>query len=277
MTMMARLPEPAQGLCRGGVGVAYDNGALLLHVDVDPAEGVTSGRNHRCDLIHVNSGVETTRSFAGLPSVPWKAQTFPNNDVLLSFWANGMKASIFTSTGELRREVDLGDYIEDIQIDALNRIWVSYFDQKDYGVPSLRCFDAEGNRLADFGQDVLDAYAINVGVHGSLMYGYTDFDLWEITPEFRVTVRTTPIQGSHAVACGSHAVLFSHQYNEDPSIAHLLRFDEQNCSHSEIVHLEKPDGEPLRTPVIMGRNNLLHFFDDGSWYYADVNGIAHTS
>jgi hypothetical protein len=271
MTLQGAAPQPAAGLRPVGVAIAHDNGALFLHAATDAGVNETS---QHVEIVHLNWSVET-RFLIRCARLPiWRCQTFANGDILAYFGQHPTSTNIFDSSGVFLREIELGDYIEDIQVDGEGRIWVSYFDQKGYGKPALACFDAEGRELARFAEDVLDAYALNVGAHSTFMYGYTNFDLMEVGPNFSATLKPTPIRGASAMAQGRHATLFSHQYNEQPCMAHLLRYDLEDRPQHEVIELRRPDGAKLKEPAILGRQNLLHCFEDGFWFCIDVNTLA---
>ncbi|MBK8543690.1 MAG: hypothetical protein IPL62_09075 [Caulobacteraceae bacterium] len=176
--------------------------------------------------------------------------------------------------GQSISEFPLGNYVQDVQIDRLGRVWASYFDQKGYGVPALVCFDENGNPIASFADDVLDAYALNAGSRFTYLYGYTDFDLWEIDKDFGFKKRTTPIRGAHAVAVGQGHVLFSRQYDEESGVAHLLRMSGASLVEHNIVQLERPDGRPLgEHAAFVGRGHLLCCFDNEQWLCADIHAV----
>src|SRR5262249_13826161 len=85
----------------------------------------------------------------------------------------------------------LGDGIEDVYVDALGRIWVSYFDEGVFGnfgwggnrgpnpigAAGLVCFSETGEKIWEYGGNdgIADCYALNVCDTEATIFFYSDF------------------------------------------------------------------------------------------------------
>ncbi|MBK6705500.1 MAG: hypothetical protein IPG56_18215 [Caulobacteraceae bacterium] len=187
-------------------------------------------------------------------------------------WRQTSKGDWFDQSGQSISEFPLGNYVQDVQIDRLGRVWASYFDQKGYGVPALVCFDENGIRSRRL-QMMSDAYALNAGSRFTYLLATQTLTSGEIDKDFGFKKRTTPIRGAHAVAVG-RAVLFSRQYDEESGVAHLLRMSGASLVEHNIVQLERPDGRPLgEHAAFVGRGHLLCCFDNEQWLCADIHAV----
>ncbi|MBV9564621.1 MAG: hypothetical protein JOY90_29875 [Bradyrhizobium sp.] len=179
----------------------------------------------------------------------------------------------------------LGDGIERTYVDALGRIWVSYFDEGVFGnfgwggpgptpigAAGLVCFSETGDKIWEYSDDngMADCYALNVCGEEAAMFFYTDFPLCRISRDFRTTHWRTELRGCHEFAISAAQILFTAQYKEPPDTAYRGQFDGSALS-TRRVRLQLPDGSPLPRGQLLGRGAHLYFFDESSVYRASLD------
>jgi hypothetical protein len=190
-------------------------------------------------------------------------------------------------SGRLTRTT-LGDGIAELAIDRLGRIWVSYFDEGVFGnfgwgglgrdppgAQGLNCFDSIGRVLWRFQapagfDDIADCYALNVQGTTAAVYYYTDFPLCLISEGFERLGFTTDLAGCGSFALNGSNVLFTHQYKEPASRAHLGRLADGKVSDLQMAEIVLPDGSPVTSGRFLGRGRSLHYVDDSAWYRFDL-------
>jgi len=198
-----------------------------------------------------------------------------------------LNARVYTTKGELGREFLLGDGIEDLQVDRLGRIWVSYFDegvfgncgwQTPIGATGLCCFDGFGHRLweymppAGFGS-IADCYAMNVSREGVWAYYYTEFPIVQIGSDWRVRGWGTETAGAKAFAVHGKNVLLFGGYAENRAKCQLLELTDRGAETIADVSLEIPKNIDLRKDVVIGRDADLHVFLGSDWYRYSLESL----
>ncbi len=197
-------------------------------------------------------------------------------------------AHLFDAEGNSLASWHAGDGIEDVQIAPDGKVWVSYFDEGVFGdlplgAQGLNCFDARGERLfgfrddivnlPDYAQGMADCYALNVASNrDTWLFYYTDFPLVQLR-EFRlknVFAPTPEIAGSHAFAVCDSRRLFVGGYE------HKNRLFWRDESSGRQVELEAVDeaGAPLRWNRIYGRGADLFLCDDARVRMLSLNEIG---
>lgn len=260
MKPLGEVPEQAFGF-----STAYDNGAFYL----TPTEDQT---NRSLEAVHLTTGAEIRYKLPKFKSPPQALQPLPNGKLLTFTVREGI--TIFNENGEIVSTFDVGQCVADIQVDELSRIWVSYFDEKDIGAPALVCFNNLGKVLAEFGPNLVDAYAINVSADTTHLYAYIEFDLWEIDAEFNIRVFHNPIRGADSVATYRDLVLFSAQYNEEPGTIHILRKEGKSLVDHKIGSLKRPDHVKMSDPHIWSRGEHLYCFDGKHCFSVSVSDCS---
>jgi hypothetical protein len=221
-------------------GSAY---ALTRDSDADyPGHRLT--RYRLIDLDRSGAIFETT------PLRAWFSSGRPLGDdfLLTGAWAFGDFPSgcVFDPSGAVRRTIDLGIGIEDVQV-AGGEIWVSYFDEGIFskrGEPGLACFDSTGVRTFSFREiaitgpeslvpDIADCYALNVIAPSDVwLYYYTEFPLVHLRGRnVAGSWMPTPVTGAHAVAVREPYVVFLGGYGPPSS---TLRYDLRTRAVTEL-------------------------------------------
>lgn len=189
-------------------------------------------------------------------------------------------AVIRPETGQVTR-ILLGDGIESVQIDSLDRIWVGYFDEGVFGnfgwggrdgpapvgYSGLACFSASGEKIWEFPANptymISDCYALNVSRADAAIFFYTEFPLCKISSKFQLTYWTTTLAGCHAFAISETEVLFSGQYRDSPDAAYLGRLDSrEGLAKTRRIRLLMPDGSSRSGGQLLGRGKSLYHVDD---------------
>lgn len=145
-----------------------------------------------------------------------------------------LNAHLFDHSGALRRELHLGDGVEDLQTSNDGTIWASYFDEGVFGdLPlgqeGLVRFDAEGQPQAGFNRAgcgfISDCYAFNAIDGGSvILCPYTEFPVvrWRAGESPQV-LGAAPVQGARALAVSERWLLFVGSYDDSGSLCLLDR------------------------------------------------------
>lgn len=192
---------------------------------------------------------------------------------------------IYSSEGHLRKEVLLGDGIQNVQSDDNGIIWTSYFDEGIFGnygwtnpigQSGLIVWNRDGEKLYEYQpksplDSMCDCYALNVTSNKEAWcYYYTDFPLikikdWKIDNYWHV-----PVKGSSAFAVYRNFTLFNGGYNEDPALLHLFElqddFEMKEICRIQIDNLENIDR-------IIGRRDKLYFLSDKKVFSVSVQEV----
>ena len=224
-------------------------------------------------------------------------QPLPNGELLLvcgrshyrgpnDYDRNGR---IYSSRGELVREILLGDGIQSVQTTATGTIWTSFFDEGvfgNYGWDSpvgssgLVAWDSHGRKLYEYepadGLDFIsDCYALNVESDSNTwLYYYTEFPLVLLRDQRIESHWDIPVSGSRAFAVSNGLALFSGGYN-DRSDLHLFEL-RRNSSVSALTKLVVVDEnkQRLRAESIFGRSDSLYLVCGNRVYRCDVRTAA---
>jgi len=185
----------------------------------------------------------------------------------------------------------LGDGIQNISIDSLAKIWVSYFDEgifgnfgwggpnsKPVGWSGLNCFSADGKLIWSFPLDdeygsISDCYALNVQNETASLYFYTEFPLCRISTSFQRRYWKTGLTGCHQFAISESLVLFSGQYKDPQSVGYLASLEDERIGEPQKVEFLLPDRSPISNGQLLGRGPNMSFFDDTGWYRTSLDDI----
>ncbi len=220
-------------------------------------------------------------------------QPLPNDELLLvccrsvykgpdDFDKNGR---VYSSNGELVREILLGDGIQHVQTTPTGMIWTSFFDEGVFGNRGWNnpvgssgrvAWYSHGSKLHEFhpadGLDsICDCYALNVESDSSTwLYYYTEFPLVHLRDHQIESHWRMPIAGSGAFAVSDGFALFTGGY-EKRNDYHLLELG-PNGSINEVseFHLTDADNQRLIADLIFGRSNALYIVRDARIYRCDV-------
>jgi hypothetical protein len=206
-------------------------------------------------------------------------------------------ARVLTSDGELLHRLMLGDGIENLGVDAKDRIWVGWFDEGVFGNDTWRiaqeewppsslgvaCFDLHGALVPQpdwpKGADsIADCYAMNVVDDGAWVCTYTDFPLVHLSPEYPSQWWQTKRLGTRAIAISGEYAILAGGYGSDANTASLVTLDPKKIGRKadSFARLELPlqknttaNGpymHPWMAPTLLaGRKDVLHLVDAGHW------------
>jgi len=303
------VPTAPDGYWLAARSVANDQSVLFLFVELagkdDVAETFKQGigifprpkmRTQRgfC-LLKVTAGswdkIELPELDATFPLV----DMFPNGKILVvgprcvwrskrDYDLNGIAYD--PRTGHSSR-ILLGDGINDVQIDDLGRIWVSYADEGVYGnfgwgkqgpppfgAAGLVCFSELGQKLwaypVDAEKTITDCYALNVSGSGAAICFYTEFPICRISSGFELQYWKTNLRGCRELAISENRALLSSQYDDPPDRAHLGNLDKGRFGNPQEVRLVLPDGSGISEGQLLGRGRHLYFFDTSNAYRASL-------
>lgn len=308
-----RPPAPA-GFAFADASVSAGGEGLFLFIADDPA-GDVHGRDTKGGASFARSRMFAPKRFhlmaigangtMAIDTPPLdlahpSAALFPDGRVLLAGarcqWRgpgdhdlNG--AILDPKHGSVKRLL-LGDGIADMGVDALGRIWVSYFDEGVFGNygwnhpgprgpgrGGLVCFDDDGRILWQFNTEneapIADCYALNATPDAMWAHYYTDFEICRVGMDFSKTFWPPPgASGAHAFAVCDNAFLFGPGYRDQKDRVHLVRREGGQLGKAKTLRVVAPDGEPLNGSHITGRGKYLHFLNSRGWFRADAETIA---
>lgn len=183
---------------------------------------------------------------------------------------------VFDPKSGMVSRIHLGDGIGRAYVDALGRIWVSYFDEGVFGggigAAGLVCFSEAGEKLWALHDDQMaDCYALNVSNAEAAIFFYTEFPICRISSDFKLTRWETTLAGCHEFAISDTEVLFSGQYKDPADAAYLGRFQADGTLTTQRIQLLLPDGSPVPKGQLLGRGKHLYFFDASSVYRASLD------
>lgn len=197
--------------------------------------------------------------------------------------------------GSVRGRLHLGDGIEQVAIDASDRIWVGWFDEGVFGnegwqvagrerSPSsqgIGCFSAESGWSSDVGwpsevDSPMDCYALNVSGAGAWVCPYTDFPLVRLVPGKPGRSWRTALAGPRAIAVDGDHVLAAGGYAGRANRLSLLalngtgRGEEAEALATWTLPVRRRSPETTRhvwaePDLLAGRGDTIHLIDDGVW------------
>lgn len=194
------------------------------------------------------------------------------------------QARVYAPDGKLIHAFHIGDGVEDVKIDSLERIWVSYFDEgvltDDLGQGGLVCFDDQGVALwafnAQAGQDdfITDCYALNITDSHVWAYRSDDFNLIRVTPDFQVSTWPTGLSGSFCVAIKADYVIFGPQYEEPKGRLHLLKFVGDQLKTVAVINMRLPSGDAIAVGRWIGRPGTLSLVTEDYFYSVGIDELV---
>ena len=208
---------------------------------------------------------------------------------------------LFAPDGTLLARLHLGDAIEYLGVDLVDRIWVGWFDEGishnmdrfreniDHTAVVATCFDADGAMLpvgpvpseAGF---LADVDAMTVTDDGAWVCPYTEYPLIHLRPGQPVRWWRNKLSGVDSIATdGRHALLAGGYGNDAARIALVeLGGDGQGeevrmlaswrlplVDRVPVEHQHASLAEHLiweRPALLTGRGDMLHLVQQGIWY-----------
>ncbi len=188
-------------------------------------------------------------------------------------------ARVLSNDGEELRTMELGDGIEHVQIDGLNRIWVGWFDEGVFGndqwrIPDLEwppssagvaSFNAEGQLVSMAKiKGIADCYAMNVFADEVWTCTYTDFPIWTSKDGIEITWDTN-LCGTKAIAVANSNVIAAGGYGDEAGNIALLKLRPgENAETVATWDLMKSDFLEGEIEWLSGRSDKLYAYDGNS-------------
>jgi hypothetical protein len=163
----------------------------LLLIETPWKEVDFSLTNQNWTITLIKDGTVNKIELKNVPNTPTKADIFSDGTILLvqgrcSTEGDTLEknAYIYDATGQLKDSFLLGDGISQIQIDEMDTIWVSYFDEgifgafanmEPIGAKGLVAYSKNGQKLWEANDyDIADCYAMNVVSSKEVNFYYYD-------------------------------------------------------------------------------------------------------
>jgi hypothetical protein len=193
---------------------------------------------------------------------------------------------IYTSSGFLKRELVLGDGIEQVYVASDQTIWTSYFDEgvfgnygwdEPLGASGLVQWSPDGDILYEFtpsqGLDyIADCYAMNVDFEGDVWCCYyTDFPLVRIHDHQIRDSWDSPVEGSHAFAVDPPFVLFLGSYNKRDEFYLVELLAEGKSKIIGQYTMTDHDGKPLEMNRVETRGPHFHIVSGSRLYTVGID------
>jgi len=195
---------------------------------------------------------------------------------------------LYSRTGQLERELILGDGIEDLQVTARDRIWAGYFDEgvfgnfgwkQPLGASGLVAWDSAGTVMYEFapppGLDAMDwCYAINAPSDSDLWcFCATNFPLVHIHESQVVGSWQLPVTASDAFAISDTGALLRGGYNESHTY-HLCTFAPDTLRLAATFSLVSGARDPISADRVVGRGDRLFLLAGRDIYRVSVSDVA---
>ena len=195
---------------------------------------------------------------------------------------------LYNRSGQLEKELILGDGIEDLQVTSSGRIWVGYFDEGVFGnfgwkhprgASGLVSLDSTGALTYEFapppGLDAMDwCYAINARSDSELWcFCATNLPLVQIRESQVVGSWELPVTASDAFAISDDAALFRGGYNESHTY-HLCTFAPNTLRRVATFSLVSGARKPIAADRVVGRGDRLFLLAGRDIYRVSVSDVA---
>ena len=210
------------------------------------------------------------------------AQPMPEGVLVAAARQDGptANAKIYSWHGDLIRDFDLGDGIQNLQCTSTGDIWVSYFDEGVFGhtiaSAGLVRFDPSGGPVYKFQprsgtEFITDCYALNVESDQiAWCYYYTEFPLVQLRGDAIEGLWHPGISGSTGFAVWSHSVIMQSGYDrEDWSLLQLGK-DGDTANRGRVEFVDEA-GDPLPARCATARGRMIWFLQNSKVYRADIS------
>ena len=209
----------------------------------------------------------------------------------------GPNARVLAPDGALYARFMLGDAIEQVVIDSVDRIWVGWFDEGmgggEWTVPGME-WPPSCNGVACFASDgaveemplwpeeaglIASCYVLTAAGSGVWTSPYTDFPIVRFVPGRPARWWRSELTGPKAIAVDATHALVAGGYGDDAARLTLVRLQEPGNGQDAVpvVTWRMPlraalpiqnDWAPVweRPTLLAGRGDTLHLIDDGKWH-----------
>lgn len=205
-------------------------------------------------------------------------------------------ARILSPDGSLLTRFMLGDGIEHVAIDDLDRIWVGWFDEGIFGrgwsVPGMEwppssngvaCFTPDGSIVAvptwpEEAGLIDDCYALTPAASGAWVCAYTDFALVNFAPGEPTRWWRNALVGAKAIAIDGNHMLLAGGYGSDAARLALVELDQRGSGEAAVtlatwqMPLRLAGSE--RPMLLTGRADTLHLIDGDRWHRWRVGDVV---
>jgi hypothetical protein len=220
-------------------------------------------------------------------------QPLPDDQILLACFRSNYRSPtdiekngrIYHQSGELSREILLGDGIQVMQTTADGMIWTGFMDEgifgnfgwdQPMGASGLVAWSAAGDKIYDFQptddlDSICDCYALNVASDSDVwLYYYTEFPLVHLHEQKIQSVWEMPIAGSDGFAVSGDRALFRGDY-DDPDTYHLFALnDNDEVELLQQFQLADETGQKMTAERVVSRGSSLYILSNESVYQVDV-------
>lgn len=282
-----------------GVSIAFDESGhcycLFRTSSIDPRAHILWKSEHEsCSEIHlpydlrfpIIAPMHDNRIVVVDALCPWEPNKAPRHN-----------AFVLDMSGTCLHSFHGGSSIMDVQCDTKNRIWVSYFDEGVFGnhgwnspgpaglgSGGLVCLSVSGKELwahncQNNGIDrfIDDCYALNVIGCDAWFFFYSDFCLGQISDlGAKPYYSDVPISGSHAFAKIDRRLAFSAQYEEEPTICHVVDAADSSQASKRLVDLTCAETRRMTrsNTLINGRGQWLHLVSGDLWLAYNLDDLS---
>jgi hypothetical protein len=209
-------------------------------------------------------------------------QPLPGGRILLVGGRSGTgpNAEVWSATGELERQGDLGDAIEHVLTTPDGAIWVGYFDEAmgsgGPGAHGLVRFDDTLDVAWRYPFDaglpsITDCYAMTLAGETAWHCAYTDFHLGSVRDGHATDHGEAPRHSARALLVdGRHGALIG-GWGPEYDLVTPFRFDPDGIvTHGPERRLVLPDGLELHNVRVFTRGPALHAFRHGTWWHTTL-------
>ncbi len=204
-------------------------------------------------------------------------------------WRRGIaehNALIIDREGQFQTTGCLGDGIEDLHVDELGTIWVSYFDEgvignfgwgtpgpEPLGAPGIVQWSSRFEKLW-WASDptIVDTYALNVAPGATWAVTYTDFPLRQIRGGAMITTQPTGVEGPQGVvvAADGRTVALLGSY-DDPCQVVIGTVTQDRFQPTRRARLDT--GDATRWSAVICRGPEAHLFAGTRWLSWSINEL----
>jgi hypothetical protein len=201
-------------------------------------------------------------------------------------------AKIYSTDGNVIREIALGDGIEHIQCDAAGTIWVGYSDEGIFGnggwepqtsLPPTSESRLGINRFHDFGtmtwayttdNRLADCYAMNVTPEAVWACYYTDFPILRVNYDGHTRIWENRKAGAHLLAINGEYLVLLGGYGDEARSGALLRLTNSEANTVAEFDFELHGLNPRALAYSGAWEGKLNFVHDDMWYDLSVDQIV---
>ena len=245
------------------------------------------------------AGEAVTKAFAPVSPIPCFARLADGRWILADRRCEigSDNAQLLSPDGASIRNICLGDGIEHLQCDESGGIWVGYFDEGVFGnfgwgdqggepplgASGLVRFNDRGEiswrfpASSSFESQIHDCYALNVGDGSAWVCAYSEFAIQHVDRSCAVRAWTNQVSGAKALAVDGDRLVLVGGYEWAASRVALLRLGAQAAEGFVELEIDPPFRRTDPASLLVGRNDVVHLVQDGTWMSFSVADVAQTT